>query len=252
MKHHANWKLSLSAFIIASVVFMNCSKEPSGLPDDPPINNPGKDTTKPRGGTDTSGNGPGTGGPGVGINDSSGVTLMRGAGGASLYHDSYYNTGKPTSFLSQDGYASKVHLNFDSAALIRIKLVNADLGTMTVTPRVNNSNYTHVEIDFSNANYYTADEQVIHPDTVKKLQIWFYREDGKNMIPAEGTRPPVKRIIYVPGRFPSDPDIGGLIRLLDYDYPGYPVRPPAVTLPILQQIFTTSRWKLYKFIWPSF
>lgn len=231
--------IAVIAFVFTTLA--SCSKDPEPLIQAPPF--VPVDTIRPN-------PNPGTGGGNTGgINDSSGVTVMRGTGGSALYYN-WGDRGQLATFLSQDGYASTVHLYFDSAAPVRIKLVNAGLGIMTVRPRVTSGNYTHVEIDFSNVNYYTKAEQVDHPDTAGKLQIWTYRADGKDIIPANGSKPAVKTIIQVPGSFPSDPDIGGLIRLLDYDFPGYPVRPPSVDLTVLQQIFAASRWKVHKFIWP--
>lgn len=182
-----------------------------------------------------------------------GVTLMRGTSGVSLYYlkDSQ---GNPTDFLSADGYSSAVRMTFDLSTVVRTKLVNAQLGVMTATPRLTTFQYTHYEVDFSNVNHYTSDAQVANPDTAGKIQIWIYREDGKNIIPANGNRRPVKTIIQMPGRFPSGLDNFGIIRLLDYDHAGYPFHPPPITtVQSLSDIFSNARWRfnLSQFTWPS-
>jgi hypothetical protein len=183
--------------------------------------------------------------------NNNGVTLMRGSAGASLYYD-FTSNGELSDYGSHDGFSTSVELDFDSSALVRTKLVNTHLGTMTATPIVNNFGYTKYEINFSNVNHYTNSNQYANPDTAGKLQIWIYREDGQNIIPASGNRPAVKRIIQVPGTYPTMPNSVGLIRLLDYDHASYPVHPPVITLTTLQNIFTSARWTfvLNQFTWP--
>lgn len=215
--------------LFITIIFVQCKKSPDPAPPvTPPTTNP--PTTNP-----PVINPPVTNPPVNPPTTGSGVTLMRGTGGTTLYYD-YTSHGELVRYLSQDGFASTVKLNFDSAALVRTKLVNPQTGTMTATPIISNFGYTRWEITFSNTNSYSNNAQVSNPDTAGKLQIWIYREDGQDIIPASGSRPAVKRIIQVPGKFPTDPAGIGLIRLLDFDFAGYPVHPASVTNTSLQKI----------------
>jgi hypothetical protein len=184
-----------------------------------------------------------------GYPNNDGVTLMRATGGVALYHEND-NNGRMDMFASEDGFSTAVRLLVDTSGFIRIRLVNAQLGIVSVKTRVTTFNYTHVEVDFSNINQYTSSSQAGNPDTSGKLQIWIDRADGQNIMAASGTRAVIKRIIQVPGLFPADPKGYGIIRLLEYDHPKYSVRPPAITLKSLLEIFEKARWKTYQFTWP--
>jgi hypothetical protein len=252
MKPYTLWLFRIRFFVLLSVVLVNCSKDTAHDPVDPGT---GNDCCSTGGGSDTTRNGSGsgsggTGNGGNGTNNTNGVTLVHATGGAALYYN-FSGNGGLLKYLADDLLWGFARLNYDSTGSLRLKLVNADRGTMTATKTVNGFGYTQYEINFSNANYYTDTAQINKPDTTGKLQIWIYRQDGQNILPASGGHPAVKAVIQILGKFPTDPDGVGLIRLLDYDFTGYPVHPPAITMQVLQNIFSDARWKIDRFNWPG-
>lgn len=179
-----------------------------------------------------------------------GVTLIGGATDGAFFFNSFGN-GEMIRYSSHDGFSRGLQNEQDTLGVVRMKLVNAEKGTMTVKKRVSNFGYTHYDIDFSNVPQLTTYPEYDKPDTTGRVQIWIYREDGQNIYPATGTRPAVNKIIQV--LFATYNSVGGMVLLNSYDHAKYNPHPPAFsTVEQLQDIFARYKWRfnVNQFTWP--
>lgn len=148
--------------------------------------------------------------------------------------------------VSGSGY--DIGWSVDSTSSIRTKLINARLGVFDDSATTSSFGYRNYFITFSNVNSYTSINQVKNLDTAGKVQLWTYREDGADIIPASPTRKPVNKIIQVFGVWPSNPN-RQCMYIYDYDYAGYPTHRPPVSAAILEKLFADARWKLHRIDW---
>lgn len=149
---------------------------------------------------------------------------------------------KPYGFSSTDNINS-----FSCLSLVRAtaqsdtvvaRLVNARKGI--VEPWDNYYNSVLI-VSFSNINAYDSATNLNAVDTAGKVQIWIYRKDGKDLVPASGNKPAIRMVIQVPGTFEwSHYSFSGTLGM-PYPYlnPWY-----NVNAAFMENMFASTDWKL--------
>lgn len=180
--------------------------------------------------------------------ESCGITVIRGIKRCGI-NSSSNSAIVPNGLTTSDDFDGTYSLRLDlinPGVTVRTKLVNADKGT--IGWKDGNPFYSAIAVSFTNVNNYNT-APFSNPDTTGKLQIWVYRADGRDIIPASNGKPAINKIVQVMGTL-SAGDIhatSGMI-ILGYEnnpwwfFPGW--NPNAA---YMTGLFAQTEWKLAEF-----